>query len=159
MGLNGIYILPTVETSEADTRTALEIAHARDGRAKIEIPQKIGAALKRMRKAKAMSQANVARLCGLTFQQIQKYEMGLNTPPIYRLIRMADALGFDPVVFLGEIIADFSSGKEASGQHTALDEMIASRCGAELAMLFTALPQRDRAALLRLARHLADADV
>ncbi len=39
-----------------------------------------------------MTQGDVAARCGLTFQQIQKYEAGLIAMPIARLISIADAL-------------------------------------------------------------------
>jgi transcriptional regulator with XRE-family HTH domain len=39
-----------------------------------------------------MTQGDVAARCGLTFQQIQKYEAGLIAMPIARLIAIADAL-------------------------------------------------------------------
>lgn len=39
-----------------------------------------------------MTQRDVGTRCGLTFQQIQKYEAGLIAMPIARLIALAEAL-------------------------------------------------------------------
>jgi transcriptional regulator with XRE-family HTH domain len=47
-----------------------------------------------------MTQGDVAARCGLTFQQIQKYEAGLIAMPIARLIAIADALQAPVVDFL-----------------------------------------------------------
>ena len=54
-----------------------------------------------------MTQGDVAARCGLTFQQIQKYEAGLIAMPIARLIAMAEALQAP--------VADFIHGLPASG--------------------------------------------
>ena len=40
-----------------------------------------------------MTQTEVAMQCGLTFQQIQKYEAGLVALPVGRLVMLAQALG------------------------------------------------------------------
>ena len=57
-----------------------------------------------------MTQGDVAARCGLTFQQIQKYEAGLIAMPIARLIAIADALEAP--------VADFLHGLPANPQAT-----------------------------------------
>lgn len=52
----------------------------------------IGRRLRARRRLLEMTQGDVAARCGLTFQQIQKYEAGLIAMPIARLIAMAEAL-------------------------------------------------------------------
>jgi transcriptional regulator with XRE-family HTH domain len=52
----------------------------------------IGRRLRARRRLLEMTQGDVAARCGLTFQQIQKYEAGLIAMPIARLIAIADAL-------------------------------------------------------------------
>lgn len=173
MELSVINGLPGFEVSESDAATsggsddhfileakrAFEIANARDDRAKAEIPIMMGGRLKRIRIAKGMSQQQLADKCNISYQQVQKYEKALNAPSIRRMIRIAEVLEFDPVKFLAEIINHFTSGKVVSDRHSILDEALDSRGGAEMVRLFTALPQKDKTMLLRLARHLADADV
>jgi transcriptional regulator with XRE-family HTH domain len=52
----------------------------------------IGRRLRARRRLLEMTQGDVASRCGLTFQQIQKYEAGLIAMPIARLLAIADAL-------------------------------------------------------------------
>lgn len=53
----------------------------------------LGARLKQLRKQKRWSQKELATKVGIRFQQLNKYESGLNTPPLEVLIKFADALG------------------------------------------------------------------
>ncbi|HEV7384029.1 MAG TPA: helix-turn-helix transcriptional regulator [Phenylobacterium sp.] len=66
----------------------------------------IGRRLRARRRLLEMTQGDVAARCGLTFQQIQKYEAGLIAMPIARLIAIADALQAP--------VADFIHGLPAS---------------------------------------------
>jgi transcriptional regulator with XRE-family HTH domain len=52
----------------------------------------IGRRLRARRRLLEMTQRDVGTRCGLTFQQIQKYEAGLIAMPIARLIALAEAL-------------------------------------------------------------------
>ncbi|HEY2750775.1 helix-turn-helix transcriptional regulator [Phenylobacterium sp.] len=52
----------------------------------------IGRRLRARRRLLDMTQREVGDRCGLTFQQVQKYEAGLIAMPIARLIALADAL-------------------------------------------------------------------
>lgn len=56
----------------------------------------LGQYLKECRLAAGWSQTQVAELLGVTFQQIQKYERGLNRLPANRFPKLAQAIGFDP---------------------------------------------------------------
>lgn len=51
-----------------------------------------GARLKGLRKQKNWSQKELAALVDIRFQQLNKYESGLNIPPAGMLIKLADAL-------------------------------------------------------------------
>ena len=51
-----------------------------------------GARLKDLRKQKRWSQKELAAKVDIRFQQLNKYESGLNLPPAEMLIRLADAL-------------------------------------------------------------------
>lgn len=50
--------------------------------------------IKRQRKAKGLSQAQVGVLCGVSKQMIQKYESGIAIPTLQRLIALAKVLDF-----------------------------------------------------------------
>ena len=52
-----------------------------------------GARLKALRKQKRWSQKELAAKVAIRFQQLNKYESGLNLPPAEMLIKLADALG------------------------------------------------------------------
>ncbi len=52
-----------------------------------------GVRLKNLRKQKRWSQKELAAKVGVRFQQLNKYESGLNLPPAEMLIKLADALG------------------------------------------------------------------
>jgi transcriptional regulator with XRE-family HTH domain len=53
-----------------------------------------------------MNQKTLASRLGLTFQQVQKYEMGANRVSASRLSAMADFLGVPVAYFFGGMVAD-----------------------------------------------------
>jgi len=58
-----------------------------------EFRKALGTRLKNLRKQKRWSQKELAAKVDLRFQQLNKYESGLNMPPAEMLISLADALG------------------------------------------------------------------
>jgi len=58
-----------------------------------------GAQIVLLRKAKGISQERLAEACGITFQQVQKYENGKNRISVSRLSMIADALDVPVEVF------------------------------------------------------------
>jgi len=59
----------------------------------------VGRNIKLHRLAKAMSQEDLAHKLGLTFQQLQKYERGINRVGGGRLFRIASILGIEISAF------------------------------------------------------------
>ena len=57
-----------------------------------DIYRAIGGRLRARRRILDLTQREVALKCGLTFQQIQKYEAGLVAMPVARLVRLAEVL-------------------------------------------------------------------
>ncbi len=57
-----------------------------------ELRKFFGARLKALRKAKHWSQKEMAARLDLRFQQLNKYESGLNVPPAEMLVKLADVL-------------------------------------------------------------------
>jgi len=55
--------------------------------------ERLGWALKSHRKHKKVSQAEIAKVVGVTFQQIQKYESGDNRIPVDKLDDYCSYLG------------------------------------------------------------------
>lgn len=52
----------------------------------------LGRRLRERRRLLGMTQRHIGARCGLTFQQIQKYEAGLTAMPVARLMALAAAL-------------------------------------------------------------------
>jgi len=63
----------------------------------IEVGQRIRA----RRMAKGMSQTELGALLGVTFQQVQKYEKGVNRVGAGRLVRVAESLDVPVSFFFG----------------------------------------------------------
>ena len=61
-----------------------------------EIDRHVGARLRMLRNQSGMSQAVLARKVGLTFQQIQKYETGVNRISASKLWQFCDVLDAVP---------------------------------------------------------------
>jgi len=59
----------------------------------------IGKRMKMQRLARGLSQTDIAKRLGITFQQIQKYERGVNRVGAGRLQEMANLLGVTPAFF------------------------------------------------------------
>ena len=60
------------------------------------IDVRFGQRLKAARHKRRLSQSNLADECGVSFQQIQKYESGSNRVSVSRLVEMAHCLGVKP---------------------------------------------------------------
>jgi transcriptional regulator with XRE-family HTH domain len=82
----------------------------------------VGAALRLFRIQRRMSQSDLARRVGITFQQVQKYERGAN--------RISASKLFDFAGILGVPVQSFFEGLEADGgtrdgemlkKHSAID--------------------------------------
>ena len=65
----------------------------------------VGRRLRARRRLLDMSQKEVAKRCGLTFQQIHKYESGLNRISVAKLVQLSRALDVAPAYFLEGIEA------------------------------------------------------
>ena len=59
----------------------------------------IGHQLRLQRKMMGLSKVGLAKQVGLTFQQIQKYELGKNSISARRLFEFAQVLGVSPMYF------------------------------------------------------------
>lgn len=63
---------------------------------------KLGGKVRDLRVARSLTQAGLAEKSGVTFQQIQKYERGVNRIAVARLQQIADALGVSPAYFFAD---------------------------------------------------------
>ena len=97
-----------------------------------------------------MTQQQLADKVGIKFQQIQKYETGMNRVSASRLWDIADALGVT--------IAFFFEGLADGGQAVAAgQDMMADKEALELVRSYYAIPEAQRRRLFDLARVLSEA--
>lgn len=105
-----------------------------------------------------MSQEKLAELLGLTFQQIQKYERGINRIAASRLFDIAHVLEV-PVTYFYEGVMPIVGGGQVSEEpiEPPVFDLIASPEGAQLAAAYAAIENPQvRRGLLELMRVLAD---
>lgn len=76
--------------------------------------RRIGKLLRARRLVLAMSQSELGANVGVSFQQIQKYEQGINRVGAGRLTRLSAALGVPPAYFFPD---PTSLSSPASGSH------------------------------------------
>jgi transcriptional regulator with XRE-family HTH domain len=125
----------------------------------------VGSRVRLRRMLIGMSQEKLGEKLGLTFQQIQKYEKGINRIGASRLFDLAQVLGVpvqffyeeapcaDPQPFLG-------SGFGATLTESSIVEFLRSRDGLELNRAFVRISDaKARRAIVDLVRSLANGDV
>ena len=76
----------------------------------------MGAAIRLRRKQLKISQEMLAERCGVSFQQVQKYENGANRVSFSRLVQIAHALGLR----LSDLVGDIDQARGFSTAETAL---------------------------------------
>lgn len=113
----------------------------------------VGKRVRHRRWMVGMTQQQLAERVGIKFQQIQKYETGMNRISASRLWDISAALGV-PVAFFFEGLGD--SGDEP--QHSSLPgDILADKEALELVRSYYAIPETQRRRLFDLARVLSDA--
>jgi len=100
-----------------------------------------------------MTQQQLGEAVGIKFQQIQKYETGMNRVSASRLWDIAHAMDV-PVSF-------FFEGLEGEGENatsrTSVGDLLADKEAQELVRSYYAMPENQRRRLFDLARALSDA--
>jgi transcriptional regulator with XRE-family HTH domain len=124
----------------------------------------VGSRVRFRRMLLGMSQEKLGEKLGLTFQQIQKYEKGINRIGASRLFDLAQVLGV-PVQFFYEeapvgeqsqLVADGFAEKQAEN---SIVEFLRSRDGLELNKAFVRISDaKARRAIVDLVRSLANHD-
>ena len=100
-----------------------------------------------------MSQERLAELLGVTFQQVQKYEKGVNRIAVGRLLDIANALEISASRFFDGLER---RGVAEDGQDY-VNDALATPEGAQLMALFATIKsQKIRRKVLELVRTLAD---
>jgi transcriptional regulator with XRE-family HTH domain len=114
----------------------------------------LGAAVRIRRRTIGMSQEALAEQCGVSFQQIQKYENGANRISFSRLVQIARALRCR-VVDLMDVLD--TPGQEPTGDMDLLGRM-RTPGALELLAAFERLPPDARASLVNFMRTLTGTD-
>ena len=112
----------------------------------------VGKRVRQRRWMMGVTQQQLAEAVGIKFQQIQKYETGMNRVSASRLWDIADALDV-PVSYFFEGL----EGGDASGEnHSIHGDLLADKEALELVRSYYAIPENQRRRLFELARVLSD---
>ena len=111
----------------------------------------VGKRVRHRRWLVGMTQQQLAEKVGIKFQQIQKYETGMNRVSASRLWDISDALAV-PVSFFFEGL-----DPEADANTEAPKDILADKEALELVRSYYAMPENQRKRLFELARVMSDA--
>lgn len=100
-----------------------------------------------------MTQQQLAEKVGIKFQQIQKYETGMNRVSASRLWDIAETLSV-PVSFFFEGLE--SGAEEPAKSDSIPGDILADKEALELVRSYYAIPETQRRRLFELARVLSD---
>jgi transcriptional regulator with XRE-family HTH domain len=109
-----------------------------------------GRRLAELRKARGITQVQLAQTLGTTQRAITYYENEADYPPVDAIIRLADALGVSADELLG-----MNNGKAAKGR-SEQDDPEVRRLWKKFRQV-TRLPEKDQRAVIRLINSLANA--
>jgi transcriptional regulator with XRE-family HTH domain len=127
-----------------------------DERAANAIDRKLGQRVRSRRLEIGMSQERLAELLGVTFQQVQKYEKGVNRIAASRLHDIAAALEM-PVARFFEGLAGGRAAGGAEASKDYADDPLATPEGAQLIALFASIKsQKVRRRVVELVRALTE---
>ncbi len=111
----------------------------------------VGKRIRHRRWMVGMTQQQLADKVGIKFQQIQKYETGMNRVSASRLWDIAETLGVQISFFFEGLSSDTAEAASAAGDFLADKEAL------ELVRSYYAIPEAQRRRLFDLARVLSDA--
>jgi transcriptional regulator with XRE-family HTH domain len=104
-----------------------------------------------------MSQERLGELLGLTFQQVQKYEKGINRIGAGRLYEVAAILGVPVAFFYEDVDNDVSGGAGEGGEPPPVMEFLSSPEGLQLTLAFMRIKDvKVKRRILDLVRSLAN---
>jgi transcriptional regulator with XRE-family HTH domain len=119
----------------------------------------VGKRLRRRRRLLGKTQTAVANSLGIHFQQIQKYECGVNRVTASRLYELAVALNVPVTYFfegLQETLNPPSASSVANDRDTISADVLSQKETLELIRVYYKLGERPRRRLLDLAKALQD---
>jgi len=147
----------TVETEESDERSNSRRANP--------IDKHVGERVRMRRMLLGMSQERLGEKLGLTFQQVQKYEKGVNRIGASRLFDLAQVLGVPIQYFYDSMSSAVSGHVSAPGfadkpGDTYVADFLSSRDSVELNKAFARITDaRIRRSIVDMVRSIAGEDV
>lgn len=147
----------TVETEESDDRSNSRRANP--------IDKHVGERVRMRRMLLGMSQERLGEKLGLTFQQVQKYEKGVNRIGASRLFDLAQVLGVPIQYFYDSMSTAVSGHLSAPGfadkpSDTYVADFLSSRDSVELNKAFARITDaRIRRSIVDMVRSIAGEDV
>jgi transcriptional regulator with XRE-family HTH domain len=102
-----------------------------------------------------MTQQQLGETVGIKFQQIQKYETGMNRVSASRLWDIASALDV-PINFFFEGVDEDVEGVATVAEPNNKGDLLADREALELVRSYYAIPEQQRRRLFDLARVLSE---
>lgn len=117
---------------------------------KHDVDLHVGKRIRHRRWMIGMTQQQLAEKVGIKFQQIQKYETGMNRVSASRLWDIAQAVDV-PVSFFFEGLQEVRTRDEVEG------DILADKEALQLVRAYYAMPEAQRRQIFELARVLSDA--
>lgn len=117
---------------------------ARIGRTEAEsdIDKHVGQRIKSRRTMMGVSQEKLGHECGITFQQVQKYECASNRVSVSRLFQIARVLNVEPSFFFEGLASTVEGGEGA--------DPLKSNVTLEMIRLFNGVDAAEQAAVMTL---------
>ena len=112
----------------------------------------VGKRVRHRRWMVGMTQQQLASKVGIKFQQIQKYETGMNRISASRLWEIASALAVPVAFFFDDLKDHLACPGESQG------DMLNEKEAQELVRFYCSIPETQRRPLFDLARLLSEAD-
>lgn len=114
----------------------------------------VGKRVRHRRWMVGMTQQQLGEAVGIKFQQIQKYETGMNRVSASRLWDIAHAMDVNVSFFFEGIEGE---NEQAADINSPLGDLLADKEALELVRSYYAIPENQRRRLFDLARVLSDA--
>ena len=116
----------------------------------------VGKRVRHRRWMVGMTQQQLAEKVGIKFQQIQKYETGMNRISASRLWDIAESLSVPVAYFFEGLNGTEEDAKTAEASQGLPGDILADKEALELVRSYYAIPENQRRRLFELARVLSD---
>jgi transcriptional regulator with XRE-family HTH domain len=130
---------------------------SREGLVKHPVDVHVGKRVRHRRWMVGMTQQQLAEKVGIKFQQIQKYETGMNRISASRLWDIAEALSVPVAYFFEGMTGAEAEAQTAEATQGLPGDILADKEALELVRSYYAIPENQRRRLFELARVLSDA--